>query len=105
MSLNQAILLKMAELLGDKWAIPLIGELMRGNRRFGKLQQQLGINPRTLTNRLRRLEEAQFITRHVYHEAPPRVEYELTAKGRELIDVLEALVAFGERYLDGSVYD
>lgn len=97
---DQAILLKMSEILGDKWAIPIVGELMTGRKRFNEIQQALKINPRTLSNRLKRLEESAFITRNVFAEVPPRVEYALTEKGQDLSSILDAIVKFGEMHLD-----
>jgi DNA-binding HxlR family transcriptional regulator len=101
MSLDQrkAILARMATLLGDKWAIPIIGELLGGTRRFSELQQALSINPRTLTDRLKRLEQAEFISRKTYAEVPPRVEYQLTEKGQDLSAIVDAISHFGEKYL------
>lgn len=97
--INQTIIIRMATLLGDKWAIPIISELLNGRSRFSELQQALTINPRTLANRLKRLEEAEFITRHAFAEVPPRVEYQLTDKGQDLSAVLRAISDFGEKYL------
>jgi DNA-binding HxlR family transcriptional regulator len=98
-ALNKAIISRMAELLGDKWAIPIIGELLNGSRRFGELQSALAVNPRTLANRLKRLEAAEFVIRQVYAEVPPRVEYRLTDKGHDLSAILRAISDFGEKYL------
>jgi DNA-binding HxlR family transcriptional regulator len=100
--IDKAIIARMATLLGDKWAIPIIGELLNGCSRFTELQQALTINPRTLTNRLKRLEEAGFITRQAFAEIPPRVEYQLTEKGQDLSAILRAISEFGEKYLSSG---
>ncbi len=61
-----------------------------------------GISPKTLSERLKRLEEAQVIERHCFAEVPPRVEYSLTAKGHALLPVIESMREFGNRWLPGE---
>ncbi len=93
------------DLLGAKWTIPIIFELLRGPRRFGRILQTLpGISTVTLTLRLRELEAAGIVDRRSYREMPPRVDYSLTLKGRALRPVLEALREF-ERVWGGTDYD
>ena len=74
----------------------MIRDLLDGTRRFGELRRSLvGISPETLTDRLRELEESGLVTRTMYAEIPPRVEYDLTERGRRLSPVLSALADFG----------
>jgi DNA-binding HxlR family transcriptional regulator len=83
---------KIVEIVGDRWSLLLIGALLRGPKRTTELAAALApISTRTLAERLKRLEGAGVLTRRAYAEAPPRVEYELTARGRELRHVLHAL--------------
>lgn len=79
-------------LLEGPWATLIVRELLRGPLRFGELRDSLpGISPHTLTSRLRQFEAHGLVTRTVYAEVPPRVEYELTPLGRELRTVLDAM--------------
>lgn len=87
-----------AALLGDTWTLLLLRELAGGPRRFTKLEELTGISPRVLTDRLRGLCERDMMTRHMYPEIPPRVEYELTKKGRAALPVLDALRTYGEQW-------
>jgi DNA-binding HxlR family transcriptional regulator len=90
-----------AALIGDTWTLLIVRDLMRGHKRFGELQESLhGISPKTLSQRLKMLEAAGVITRRAFAEIPPRVEYALTAKGKALIPIIEAMQAFGEQYGD-----
>ena len=74
-----------AEIISGKWTLLVIRDLADGNRRFCELERSLdGISPRTLSLRLRALEECGVVERHTYPEVPPRVEYELTPIGRGL---------------------
>lgn len=84
--------------LDGKWTMLIIRDLLPGPRRFGELRDSLGrISPKTLTDRLRELESSGLLTRTMYPEIPPRVEYELTATGHALTPVIEALGSFGLR--------
>ena len=88
-----------ATIAGGKWPILIIRELLPGKKRFGQLQRSIGnISQKVLTTHLRALEDNGLITRTVYAEVPPRVEYELTDIGREMAPVLDAMGAWGERY-------
>jgi len=89
-----------ADIIGAKWTTLLIYDLAAGARRFRELEQSCcGISSRTLAERLRALEVAGIVRRHSYPESPPRVEYELTDKGRDLLPVIEAMTAFGRSWL------
>ncbi|HEX6483368.1 MAG TPA: helix-turn-helix domain-containing protein [Ktedonobacteraceae bacterium] len=87
-------------LIADMWTLLIVYSLMNGSKRFGELLEALGnISPKTLSQRLKLLEEARFVERHAYMEIPPRVEYTLTEKGRALMGIIEAIRDFGMRYL------
>ncbi len=89
-----------AEIISGKWTILLIRDLAESSRRFCELERSLeGISPRTLSLRLRALEECGVVERHTYPEVPPRVEYVLTEKGRALIPVIEEMRNYGEQWL------
>jgi DNA-binding HxlR family transcriptional regulator len=89
-----------ARLLGDKWTLIVLRDLAKGPCRFKSLEQSgEGISPSILTARLRDLEEKGMISRTSYNEIPPRVEYCLTAKGRDTLPVIEALGIYGRRWL------
>jgi len=83
-----------------KWTLLIIRDLAEGRARFGELERSLaGISPRTLSLRLRALEEEGIVQRRTYPEVPPRVEYALTEKGRALIPIVEDMRAYGTRWL------
>lgn len=86
-------------LLGDAWTLLIVRDLAAGPQRFGELQVSAGISVRVLTDRLRTMSAAGLITRRMYAEIPPRVEYELTEKGRGAVAVVDALRAYGETWL------
>ena len=89
-----------ASLIGDRWTPLIVRDLAPGCRRFGELQRSLGgISPKTLSDRLRRLEDAGIVTRACFAEMPPRVEYRLTEKGLALLDVIESMREFGITWL------
>jgi DNA-binding HxlR family transcriptional regulator len=89
-----------AELIGNKWTPLIIRDLAEGCRRFSELERSLrGISPKTLSERLKRLEENAVIARHCYAEVPPRVEYRLTDKGHALLPVIETMRVFGREWL------
>ena len=93
-----------AEIISGKWTLLVIRDLADGSRRFCELERSLeGISPRTLSLRLRALEEHGIVERHTYPEVPPRVEYALTEKGRALVPLIEDMRSYGRRWLvDGS---
>jgi DNA-binding HxlR family transcriptional regulator len=89
-----------AEVIGAKWTALLVHDLSEGPRRFSELERScVGISPRTLAERLRALEEEGMIERHSYDEHPPRVEYELTAKGEAMLPIIAAMREFGHAWL------
>ena len=88
------------QLIGDSWVLLIIITLLRGPKRFNELQANMGrISSKTLTLRLRALEELGFVQRCAYLEIPPRVVYHLTDKGQELAEVIAAIEQFAERNL------
>jgi len=92
------------ELLGNKWSVSIVRELVKGARRTHQLLEALpGISSKTLTARLRELEMYGLVKRTVYAEIPPRVEYSLTEKGRELQLAIGVLKQLGERWLGKAV--
>ncbi len=89
-----------AELVAGKWTILIIRDLSEGRSRFCELERSLeGISPRTLSLRLRALEEEGIVRRQTFPEVPPRVEYTLTDKGRALAPLIEDMRAYGRRWL------
>jgi DNA-binding HxlR family transcriptional regulator len=89
-----------ADLVCAKWTILVIRDLAEGRSRFCELERSLaGISPRTLSLRLRGLEEEGIVERRTYPEVPPRVEYELTEKGRALLPLIEDMRAYGREWL------
>lgn len=89
-----------AEIIGGKWTLLIIRDLASGVKRFNQLERSLhGISPKTLSERLRSLEEEGIINRQTFAEVPPRVEYSLTTKGRDLSIVIESMRSYGKRWL------
>jgi len=84
------------EVIEGKWTTLILRDLLHSTKRFGELRSNLsGISPKTLTDRLRDLERSGVVTREVFPEIPPRVEYTLTEKGRALGAVIEAMAQWG----------
>jgi DNA-binding HxlR family transcriptional regulator len=95
-----------ADIIGAKWTALLVHDLSEGPRRFSELEHScVGISPRTLSERLRALEEIGVVERHSYPESPPRVEYELTAKGEALLPIIDEMRRFGHDWLRDSEHD
>lgn len=89
-----------AEVVCGKWTLLLVRDLAEGRSRFCELERSLvGISPRTLSLRLRALEEEGIVRRHTYPEVPPRVEYALTEKGLALVPLIDDMRSYGERWL------
>jgi DNA-binding HxlR family transcriptional regulator len=87
------------DVLGDKWTPLLLGKLVSGEKTFGELELQLaGISPRTLSQRINKLEADGIVCKRQYNARPPRYKYVLTTKGAELQEVLQKMADWGERY-------
>jgi DNA-binding HxlR family transcriptional regulator len=92
-----------AEIIGAKWTAILVHDLSEGARRFSELEHSCsGISPRTLSERLRALEQEGIVARRSYAESPPRVEYALTEKGRALLPIIDAMREFGHDWLPAA---
>lgn len=92
-----------AKIISGKWTLLIIRDLASGVKRFNQLERSLqGISPKTLSERLRALEEEGIISRQTFAEVPPRVEYALTEKGRDLVDVIVCMRCYGSRWLCDS---
>ena len=90
-----------AQLIGSKWRLLILRDLMEGTKRFGELKKSVGsISQKVLTSNLRDMEEKGLVVRRVYPEVPPRVEYGLTDLGKSLAPIVDAMRAWGEGYLD-----
>ena len=86
-------------LISDKWKVLIIRDLLPGTKRFGELKKSIGsVSQKVLTTQLRQMEERGLLTRTVYPEVPPRVEYALTELGHSLEPVLEPMRDWGEAY-------
>ena len=89
-----------ADVVCGKWTLLIVRDLAEGASRFCELERSLeGISPRTLSLRLRALEEEGIVARHTYPEVPPRVEYALTVKGEALVPLIEDMRRYGTRWL------
>ena len=87
------------KLIGNKWEVLVLRDLMPGTKRFGELKQSIGgISQKVLTSKLREMEADGLVERHVFAEVPPRVEYSLTPLGRTLKPVLDAMEQWGTAY-------
>ena len=86
-------------LIGDKWKVLILRDLMDGTKRFGELKKSIGrVSQKVLTAQLRDMEEKGLLTRKVYAEVPPRVEYTLTETGYSLKPILDSMWAWGLDY-------
>ena len=86
-------------LIGDKWKVLILRDLMPGTKRFGQLKKSIGsVSQKVLTAQLRDMEANGLVRRQVYAEVPPRVEYSLTDLGRSLKPILDAMQAWGTAY-------
>jgi DNA-binding HxlR family transcriptional regulator len=94
------------EIIGNKWTALILRDLFSGSMRFCELEKSVGnINPRTLSQRLDDLEQHGIITKKSFAEVPPRIEYTLTPKGRDLQPILEQMAAWGTRYYNDKQVD
>lgn len=86
-------------LISDKWKVLILRDLLPGTKRFGELKKSVGnVSQKVLTAQLRKMEDSGLLTRTVYHEVPPRVEYTLTELGYSLKPILDAMWNWGEEY-------
>lgn len=86
-------------LIGDKWKVLILRDLLSGTKRFGELKKSIGnVSQKVLTSQLRDMEENGLINRKVYAEVPPKVEYSLTELGQSLRPILDAMWNWGEGY-------
>lgn len=86
-------------LIGDKWKVLILRDLLPGTKRFGELKKSIGsVSQKVLTAQLRDMEQSGLVNRKVYAEVPPRVEYSLTALGQSLKPILDAMSNWGEDY-------
>lgn len=86
-------------LIGDKWKVLILRDLLPGTKRFGELRKSIGnVSQKVLTAQLRDMEESGLVNRKVYAEVPPRVEYSLTDLGHSLKPILDAMQNWGEGY-------
>ena len=87
------------DIIGSKWTALILRDLASGAKRFCELEKSVGsINPRTLSQRLEALERHGIISKQSFAEVPPRSEYQLTKKGRDLVPVLKQMAAWGTKY-------
>src|SRR5918993_364645 len=92
---------KSLELVGERWTLLIVRDLLHGPRRYQDLQSSLpGIAPTLLSERLKAMEEQGLVSREFYSDHPPRAQYALTDRGRELGIVIGALATWGARHLD-----
>lgn len=97
-ALDDCSVAKALEVIGERWSLLIVRAVMHGNRRFGEIQESLGIARNVLSARLQRLIDEDILERRAYQESPPRYEYFLTQKGLDLWPALIALLHWGERY-------
>lgn len=90
------------EILGERWTLLIVRDLLRGPRKFQDLRDSLGAAPGLLSRRLKLLEERGIVTRRMYTDHPPRAEYALTERGVELRTVVHALTLWGAKHLPGE---
>lgn len=86
-------------LIGDKWKVLILRDLMTGTKRFGELKKSIGdVSQKVLTSQLRDMEDSRLVHRKVYAEVPPKVEYSLTELGLSLKPILDAMMIWGNEY-------
>ena len=90
-------------LIGDKWKVLILRDLLPGTKRFGELKKSIGhVSQKVLTAQLRDMEQSGLVHRQVFAEVPPRVEYSLTDLGQSLKPILDAMQVWGEGYKTGK---
>lgn len=91
-------------IIGDKWKVLILRDLIDGTKRFGELKKSISsISQKVLTQQLRSMEEDDLVLRKVYAEVPPKVEYSLTETGHSLKSILDAMVNWGEQYKEKMI--
>ena len=86
-------------IISDKWKVLILRDLMTGTKRFGELKKSIGnVSQKVLTSQLRQMEESGVVSRKIYPEVPPRVEYSLTDLGKSLKPILDAMWDWGEEF-------
>ena len=86
-------------LIGNKWKVLIIRDLLTGTKRFGELKKSIGkVSQKVLTTQLRDMEESGLISRKVYAEVPPKVEYSLTDMGKDFLPILDSINKWAEKY-------
>ena len=86
-------------IIGQKWTTLIIRDLSSGSKRFSELERSVtGVNPRTLSQRLEKLEEYGIVSKKTFAEVPPRTEYTMTQKGQDLIPILRQMASWGDKY-------
>lgn len=94
-----------SKLIGKKFTVLILRNMMSNQSRFNQFIESIeGINPKTLSTRLKEMEKNGLIHRKIYHETPIRIEYHLTDKGRELNSILDQMVIFSAQYCDKDVF-
>ena len=93
-------------LISDKWKVLILRDLLPSTKRFGELKKSIGhVSQKVLTAQLRQMEQSGLLTRTVYPEVPPRVEYSLTELGYSLKPILDAMSTWGENYKENYYRD
>ena len=93
-------------LISDKWKVLILRDLMPGTKRFGELKKSVGsVSQKVLTAQLRQMEESGLLTRKVYPEVPPRVEYGLTDRAKSLLPHVDALIGWALENMSGIMSD
>ena len=95
---QQCSVARSSAVLGDPWTLTLLSDCFLGVRRFEEFQERLKVSRTTLTSRLKLLEEHGILAQSQYERRPPRFEYRLTQKGRELFPVISTLLTWGDKY-------
>jgi DNA-binding HxlR family transcriptional regulator len=94
---KECSVVKTLRVVGSKWTILIIRDLLKGTLRFGELRKSLdGVSPKTLSERLKSLEKEGVVTKKIYPEIPPRVEYSLTRRGKSLAKIIDSMREWGD---------
>jgi DNA-binding HxlR family transcriptional regulator len=97
---DECPLAKTANIIGDTFTLLIIRDLLEKPRRFGDIEHSLsGVSSRTITKKLKFLEEKKIIKRTQFSERPPRVEYSLTSEGKKISKIIDSMRSYGKRFL------